>query len=38
MSPEILKIIVDKRREADLRINGLNAEEGDFLEELRGLR
>lgn len=38
MTPEILKIIVDKRREADLRINRLNAEEGDFLEELRGLR
>ena len=35
MSPEILKIIVDKRREADLRINRLNAEEGDFLEKLR---
>jgi len=34
MTPEILKIIVDKRREADLRINRLNDEEGAFLETL----
>jgi hypothetical protein len=38
LDPGILEIINDKLREADKRINRLNAEEADFLEELRGLR